>query len=356
MDQYAGALYRVAFSVLRNPADAEDAVQEAFLRVLRHRDSLGEVRDHRVWLIRIVWNIVLDRKRRAKTRPETDDVAELARVLPSNGLSAEEMAAAAQHHAHVLACVDQLPAKERQVLLLSAFEELSSVEIAAVLDITESSVRSRLFRARNLMAGLLDHARNCDEFEPSQPDSSASLSRIWRRNIAADRRPCRRRRDLKIACMRHLRAARGTRIPSARDRSGDWGGRRRGRVLAWPAALKPQSSWMRTAAAAAIVFVVAGGGWGVYTRVEQNQPARVIRDAAAHVGASGGFSGAGAMRTPETLTGPTVNAAAQPAVAAAAQTAAPAQPERVSKSAKCAAPQSRGEGAARSVRGNSAPQ
>jgi RNA polymerase sigma-70 factor, ECF subfamily len=160
VEQYASALYRVAFSVLRNPADAEDAVQETYLRVLRHRDTLGEVRDHRVWLIRIVWNIVLDRKRRAKTRPETDDVAELARVLPSNGLSAEERAAAAQHHAQVLACVDQLPAKEREVLQLSAFDELSSVEIAGVLGITESSVRSRLFRARNLMAGLLNHARS----------------------------------------------------------------------------------------------------------------------------------------------------------------------------------------------------
>lgn len=160
VDQYAGALYRVAYSVLRNPSDAEDAVQEAFLRVLRHRASLGEVRDHRVWLIRIVWNIVLDRKRRAKSRPETDDVEELARVLPSTGLSAEDLAAAAQHHARVLACVDQLPSKERQVLILSAFEELTSVEISAVLGITESSVRSRLFRARNLMAGLLDHQRS----------------------------------------------------------------------------------------------------------------------------------------------------------------------------------------------------
>jgi RNA polymerase sigma-70 factor (ECF subfamily) len=160
VDQFAGALYRVAYSVLRNPADAEDAVQEAFLRVLRHRDNLHEVRDHRVWLIRIVWNIVLDRKRRAKTRPETDDVAELARVLPCNGLSAEAAAAAAQHHAQVLACVDKLPAKERQVLMLSAFEELSSVEIASVLGITESSVRSRLFRARNLMAELLNHSRS----------------------------------------------------------------------------------------------------------------------------------------------------------------------------------------------------
>ena len=160
VDQYAATLYRVAFSVLRNASDAEDAVQETFLRVLRHRGTLGEIRDHRVWLIRIVWNIVLDRKRRAKTRPETDDVAELARVLPAGGLNAEQRAAAVQYHAHVLACVDQLPTKEREVLVLSAFEELSSVEISSVLGITESSVRSRLFRARNLMAGLLQHSRS----------------------------------------------------------------------------------------------------------------------------------------------------------------------------------------------------
>jgi RNA polymerase sigma-70 factor, ECF subfamily len=160
VEQYATTLYRVAFSVLRNAADAEDAVQEAFLRVLRHRDTLEDVRDQRVWLIRIVWNIVLDRKRRAKTRPETDDVSELARVLPAGGLSAEERAAAAQHHARILQLIEKLPAKEREVLVLSAFEELNSVEIAAVLGITESSVRSRLFRARNLMADLLERPRS----------------------------------------------------------------------------------------------------------------------------------------------------------------------------------------------------
>jgi len=160
VSQYSGTLYRVAYSVLRNAADAEDAVQEAFVRVLRHREKLAEVRDQRVWLIRIVWNVVLDRKRRMKTKPETDDVAELARVLPAEGLSADERATAAQHHAHVLACVEQLPAKERQVMMLSAFEELTSVEIAAVVGITESSVRSRLFRARNLMSALLDHTRS----------------------------------------------------------------------------------------------------------------------------------------------------------------------------------------------------
>jgi hypothetical protein len=82
---------------------------------------------------------------------------------------------------------------------------------------------------------------------------------------------------------------------------------RQGRVLAWPKALNPQSDWMRTAAAAAIVFVVAGGGWGVYTHVlnvQQGQPAKVI--VMPRGLQQGGFSGAGAMRTPQTLPGPTV--------------------------------------------------
>jgi len=160
VDEYAGTLYRVAYSVLRNAADAEDAVQETYLRVLKHRDTLSEIRDPRVWMVRIVWNVVLDRKRRVKTRPETDDVSELARILPASGLSAEECVASAQHHATVVRAVEQLPAKERQVLILSAFEELSSVEIAQVLGTTESTVRSRLFRARNLMSNLLCHQRS----------------------------------------------------------------------------------------------------------------------------------------------------------------------------------------------------
>jgi RNA polymerase sigma-70 factor (ECF subfamily) len=160
VDEYAGTLYRVAYSVLRNTADAEDAVQETYLRVLRHRDTLGEIRDPRVWLVRIVWNVVLDRKRRSKTRPETDDIADLARLLPAAGLSAEERAVSAQHHEHVLRAVEQLPAKEQRVLILSAFEELSSVEIAQVLGTTESTVRSRLFRARNLLSTLLSHSRS----------------------------------------------------------------------------------------------------------------------------------------------------------------------------------------------------
>ena len=155
VNEYSGTLYRVAFSISRNAAEAEDMVQETFLRVLRHRDRLPEIRDARVWLIRITWNLVLDRKRRQKTRPENEDISELARVLPAKDLRADQAAIGAQRHARVLALIDELPAKEHEALLLSAIEELSNGEIASVLGITESSVRSRLFRARRDLAEKL---------------------------------------------------------------------------------------------------------------------------------------------------------------------------------------------------------
>ena len=84
---------------------------------------------------------------------------------------------------------------------------------------------------------------------------------------------------------------------------------RSGRVLAWPARLRAksvmESNWMRAAAAAAIVFVVVGGGWGVYSRVQPGPAGKVIV-MPQRMPSSGGFSGAGAIRTPETLPGPKI--------------------------------------------------
>jgi hypothetical protein len=77
---------------------------------------------------------------------------------------------------------------------------------------------------------------------------------------------------------------------------------RSGRVLGWPALLSPSGGWLRTAAAAAIVFVIVGGGWGVYSRV---QPSSAIV-APPVAGAAAGFSNAGAVRVPQTLPAPLV--------------------------------------------------
>jgi RNA polymerase sigma-70 factor, ECF subfamily len=153
--EYSTTLYRVAYSVTRNAAEAEDAVQETFLRVLKHQEKITEIRDLRVWLVRIVWNVVLDKKRRAKTRPENDDVSDHLRTLQSDDRRADEEVISSEQHALILGLVDQLPHKERQALLLSAVEELSTAQIADVLGTTESSVRSRIFRARRELALLL---------------------------------------------------------------------------------------------------------------------------------------------------------------------------------------------------------
>ena len=156
---YSTTLYRVAYSVTRNAAEAEDAVQETFLRVLRHQEKLAEIRDARVWLVRITWNLVLDRKRRAKTRPESEDVDTMTRTLAADIPSASESLISHEMQRRILEQVDRLPAKERQALLLSAVEELSTAQIADVVGTTESSVRSRIFRARRVLAQLLEKER-----------------------------------------------------------------------------------------------------------------------------------------------------------------------------------------------------
>jgi hypothetical protein len=85
---------------------------------------------------------------------------------------------------------------------------------------------------------------------------------------------------------------------------------REGHVLPWPAPLKTGGAWMRTAAAAAIAFVIAGGGWGVYHQVAPLHPGSRVT-LAPHGAAPGGFAGAGLMRTPQTLVGPVLTQPAQ---------------------------------------------
>jgi RNA polymerase sigma-70 factor (ECF subfamily) len=112
---------------------------------VQHRLSLSTVRDMRVWLVRIAWNLALDRKRRK--RPEQlDDV--FAKSLASATMPADAAIEEAQRFRSVLLEIERLPKAERHVLLLSAIEELDTAEIAAVLGRSESAVRALLSRAR----------------------------------------------------------------------------------------------------------------------------------------------------------------------------------------------------------------
>jgi RNA polymerase sigma-70 factor (ECF subfamily) len=142
---YSTLLYRVALSILRNPAEAEDVVQDVFLRVLERKHQLNRIAEIRPWLIRIAWNLAIDRRRRIRP-DQMDDI--FAAGLVSNSLPADRTFAEAAHIHQTLAAIDNLPTRERQALLLSAMEELSTAEIAVVLNKTESTVRSLIFRAR----------------------------------------------------------------------------------------------------------------------------------------------------------------------------------------------------------------
>jgi RNA polymerase sigma-70 factor (ECF subfamily) len=145
VDTYSTLLFRIAYSVLRSRPEAEDVVQDVFIRVLEHRLTLSTVRDMRVWLVRIAWNLALDRKRRK--RPEQLD-ENFAKSLASGTRPADAAMVEAQRFEVTLREVEKLPKAERHVLLLSALEELSTVEIAGVLGRSESAVRGLLSRAR----------------------------------------------------------------------------------------------------------------------------------------------------------------------------------------------------------------
>lgn len=145
VQEHASLLFRVAHAVLREPHEAEDVVQDTFLRVLHHRHRLPELRDQRVWLVRIAWNLALDRRKRK--RPEQmDDV--FAGTLAAHLAPADQMLDETERLRNALRAIDGLPTAERSALLLSAVDEMTHTEIAAVLGKSESAVRALLFRAR----------------------------------------------------------------------------------------------------------------------------------------------------------------------------------------------------------------
>ena len=145
VNAYSTLLFRIAYSVLRSRTEAEDVVQDVFIRVLQHRRSLSTVREMRVWLVRIAWNLALDRKRRK--RPDQMDDA-FVTALASKTISADVAMEGAERFQSALRELERLPKAERHVLLLSALEELTTVEIARVLGRSESAVRALLSRAR----------------------------------------------------------------------------------------------------------------------------------------------------------------------------------------------------------------
>ncbi|MGC2298488.1 MAG: sigma-70 family RNA polymerase sigma factor [Acidobacteriaceae bacterium] len=139
--------YRVAWAVLRNRADAEDAAQEVFLKIFRAR-AWGGLRDERAFVARAAWRAAVGAHAASRQRLKRGGDEPVENALDV-GLSPEETVAAANWEAAVHRLIDSLPEDLRQPLALSV--EMNSREIAAAMGIAEGTVRTRLMRGRAML-------------------------------------------------------------------------------------------------------------------------------------------------------------------------------------------------------------
>lgn len=135
-------MFRVAYSLLRNRHDAEDAVQEAFLKLYRS-NAWRRIDNEPAFLARTVWRLALDRLPQ-KPLVEDTEALEIASCLANP----EQRAACGEQRELLRQMIDVLPEDLRQPLVLSAIDEMTSREVAEIMGIPEGTVRTRIMRAK----------------------------------------------------------------------------------------------------------------------------------------------------------------------------------------------------------------
>lgn len=160
MRRYNRVLFRTARSVLRDDAEAEDALQDAYLQAYRNLHAFRGDASLRTWLTRVVVNEAIARSRKLARRAEVIDLGAPGHDDHDQGASMaeypahdgpEQHAQRSQFRALLERQIDCLPESFRTVFVLRAVEEMSAEEVAAALDIPEATVRTRLFRARSML-------------------------------------------------------------------------------------------------------------------------------------------------------------------------------------------------------------
>ena len=161
--EHMSALYTAALRMTRNAADAEDLVQETYLKAYRAFDSFSEGTNLKAWLYRILTNTYINSYRAAKRRPEVSDVEDVEdlylyhRLAPDAGStrSAEEEVLAGFTDDEVKAAIEALPDAFRIAVLLADVEGFSYKEIAEITDVPIGTVMSRIHRGRRALQKTL---------------------------------------------------------------------------------------------------------------------------------------------------------------------------------------------------------
>lgn len=167
---YLTSLYNLALKMTRNPKDAEDLVQETYLRAFRFFDTYQSGTQIRAWLFRILRNTFINRYRAAKSRPDEVDLDKIEgvydRVVDETFLrertapTPEDVVMEGVLDGEIEQALASLPDEYRSVVVLALVEDLSYKEIASALSIPIGTVMSRLHRGRRMLqAALVDFAR-----------------------------------------------------------------------------------------------------------------------------------------------------------------------------------------------------
>jgi RNA polymerase sigma-70 factor (ECF subfamily) len=163
MQRHNRRLFRMARSVLRDSAEAEDAVQDAYVRAFTCIDQFREASSLATWLGRIVLNEALRRRRQRRTMPGSDrdpGEAPSAQVIPFPGAqqapaTPEDEAVRAEIRRLLERAIDALPDPFRVVFTLREIEQMSVEETASCLGVPPDTVKTRLYRARRLLGRAL---------------------------------------------------------------------------------------------------------------------------------------------------------------------------------------------------------
>jgi len=183
--QYAPQLYGAALRMTRNQADAEDLVQETFLRGYRSYGTFEAGTNLRAWLFRILTNTFINTYRAKQRRPqetELNDVEDLYMYRRIGGLdqasrSAEDQLFDVFTDDEVKRALEELPERYRLPVLLADVQDFSYKDIAEILDIPIGTVMSRLHRGRKgMQKALVDYARARGLLPPDDPDPAPAAA------------------------------------------------------------------------------------------------------------------------------------------------------------------------------------
>jgi RNA polymerase sigma-70 factor, ECF subfamily len=158
MRRYNQRLYRIARAILHDDAEAEDVMQDAYVRAYQHLDQFAARAPFSTWLTRIAVHEALARLRLRNRNQSLDDIesdGDLSMKMTSPSLDPEQSASGAQLREFLEEAVLSLPMAYRTVVMLRNIEELSTAETAHALDLTEQNVKVRLHRGLAMIRSRL---------------------------------------------------------------------------------------------------------------------------------------------------------------------------------------------------------